>query len=94
MNFIQVVGSIKSLPDKVAVKGYDSVSELTLEVKQNFVSLQNNLVTDLFKIQLWRGMSDKIISACKLDDVVSIKGRVEVQDSQYRIIAEHIEILG
>lgn len=93
MNFIQLVGIITAMP--VAVSNATNVrySEITVEVKSNFRDISGLFRIDIFKVRLWRGISDTVVEMCKVNELIAIKGRMEIDGDRYVIIAEHVEFL-
>lgn len=92
MNFVQLVGRITELPEKRRHQGNEFYSELKLAVKNNFKAGSKNGETQEFSVILWRGISDKIRDVCTEDELVAIKGRLELYEGQYTVVAEHVEV--
>lgn len=92
MNFVQIVGRITELPMKRNHQGNESYSEMKLAVKKNFKTESHNGDTQEFVVILWRGISDQISNVCSEDELVAIKGRLELDNGQYTVVAEHIEV--
>ncbi len=93
MNFIQLVGKITEKPVKINSKTTSSHSNMKIAVHSNFREFNGQYRIDEFTIQLWKGVSDQICESCEPDRLVAIKGRVEIEEDGYVIIAESVEIL-
>ncbi len=93
MNFIQLVGTVSKMPEQRPESIARNYSEMTLAVTSNFREATGQFRTDDFRICLWRGISDTVAESIKLGDLLAVKGRIEVFEDQYIVIAEHIEFL-
>lgn len=93
MNYIQIVGRIVEVPEGHSLVGNENYSLLHLEVEQNFKSQAGKIQKDIFPIQLWRGISDEIRHRCTPQQLVAVKGRLEMHSQKYSLIAEHVQIL-
>ena len=93
MNFIQLVGKITEQPVKINSKTTSSHSDMKLAVHSNFREFNGHYRIDEFTIKLWKGVSDQICESYEPDRLVAVKGRVEIENSAYVIIAESVEIL-
>lgn len=93
LNFIQLVGRIVESPEKLVTNTNAKYSKMILSVTSNFLEFSGEYRHDLFPVRLWRGINQDVIGAFKEDRLVSIKGRVEVEDEKFVIVAEHLEVL-
>ena len=93
MNFIQLVGRVTQMPTPLPKKDNVVYSEMKLEVEQNFRAIRGEIRYDVFPIRLWRGASEEIVDRCKEGRLLGIKGRLELHDGQFCVIAEHVEHL-
>lgn len=86
INQILLIGKIKEINDKVNQK------EIVLEVERPFRE-EEGRVKDMFVCKLWNCIFEKIVSLCEKGDIVAIKGRVNVIDLQYLVVAENVVLL-
>lgn len=93
MNFIQLVGRIEQMPQVIESKTKAKHSQMILSVVSNFREFNGEYRNDLFPVRLWRGVSEEIEAACKEGRLLSVKGRVELENNHFLIVAEHIEFL-
>lgn len=93
MNFIQLVGRVVDPPEKVVSNTNAKYSKMNLSVASNFLDFNGEYRHDLFPIRLWRGINEDVLGAFKENRLVSIKGRVEVDEEKFVIVAEHLEVL-
>lgn len=93
MNFIQIVGRIIQMPVPIESNTKAKYSEMIVSVESNFREFNGEFREDLFPVRLWRGVSEATTDSCREGRLLCVKGRVEIEDSRYVIVAENVEIL-
>ena len=71
----------------------DEASEIRIEVERSYRDNQGQPLSDLFKVILWRGISDITAEKYPVGSIIGIKGRLESEDGKYVIIAERVSFV-
>lgn len=93
MNVVQLVGYIANLPQTTKEASAKAYSRFEVEVVANFRDATGVFQETRYPVQLWRGASATIMKTAKVDDLISVKGRLERIDDEVIVVAEHIEFL-
>ncbi|MDE8271023.1 single-stranded DNA-binding protein [Erysipelothrix rhusiopathiae] len=93
MNFVQLVGHIETMPVPIEDHSNESYALMHLSVTSNFRTPTGIFRKDTFPILLWRGASETTTNSCKPGSLISVKGRLEINDEKFILIAEHLEFL-
>lgn len=93
MNFVQIVGTINKMPERLETSTADKYSVIYIGVVANFREPDGTFRIDTFKVRLWRGMSDIVVDRCVPGVMLAVKGRMESDGENYIIVAENVEFL-
>lgn len=91
-NFI-LVG--KLLDEKIEVKEVDGkkVAYITVAVPRSFKNEEGEYEKDLVPVELWFGVAENVSNYCHKNDTLGVKGRIQVVDSQVKLIADKVTFL-
>ena len=64
-----------------------------IEVTRPYFDSEGQVINDLFKVRLWRGLSETISDNINKNINIFIKGRIEIENQQTIIIAETVQII-
>ena len=70
----------------------ENKKDIYLQVERPFKE-NNEIKVDVFKCRAWISIFDKVLSLCKLGDLLAIKGRCVYEDGEFLVMAENIVIL-
>lgn len=93
MNVVQTVGYLHRLPEKVVNHTVQNYSDFELEVTSNFRQSDGSFLNTILPMRIWKGGCLEILDHAKINDIMSVKGRLEFINGEMMIIAEHIEYL-
>ena len=103
MNFICMVGRVKSLPEVRETPSGNKVATLEVEVERNFPNSEGVFESDVFSATLWRGLAESCNDICAVNSIVSLKGRLQARSfetkegntfSNNEIIVEKLSFVG
>lgn len=77
LNQCILIGKVKKLPVIKQTTNGNSVAQLILECDRNFRNSDGTLSQDLFQVTLWKGIAEECVAACKENDLIAIKGRLQ-----------------
>ncbi|MGN1399477.1 MAG: single-stranded DNA-binding protein [Erysipelotrichaceae bacterium] len=91
MNVIIMVGKVIEV---LSDKDNDLLSRnILIQVTRGYYDSQGQIINDLFKVKLWRGLSEIINENLSKSLNVMVKGRLELSEGQIIIVAENVEII-
>ena len=82
INQVTLIGRIV---DKPILRSYENdvnVATLTLAVTRPFKNMDGNYETDFIKITLWNGVAQSTCDYTQKGDIVGVKGRVAMKDTE------------
>lgn len=93
MNSVHIVGTLLSKPKQVNTKRADAATVIEVGALTNFRMGDGDYKVDTLPVRLWRGMSAEMFDFCNIGQLISLRGRFEVEDGVVSIVAEHVEVL-
>ena len=84
-NMINQVTLIGRIVEKPILRSYENdvnVATLTLAVTRPFKNMDGNYETDFIKITLWNGVAQSTCDYTQKGDIVGVKGRVAMKDTE------------
>lgn len=84
-NIINQVTLIGRIVEKPILRSYENdvnVATLTLAVTRPFKNMDGNYETDFIKITLWNGVAQSTCDYTQKGDIVGVKGRVAMKDTE------------
>ena len=88
LNQLFMIGLIKQMPVDEGENHF-----FVLEVKRSYKNSVGVYEKDTFKCHLWIAISKKIISVCKIGDLIAIKGRLVDDNGGCHILCEQVILL-
>ena len=82
---ISQVTLIGRIVEKPILRSYENdvnVATLTLAVTRPFKNMDGNYETDFIKITLWNGVAQSTCDYTQKGDIVGVKGRVAMKDTE------------
>ena len=82
INQVTLIGRIV---EKTILRSYENdvnVATLTLAVTRPFKNMDGNYETDFIKITLWNGVAQSTCDYTQKGDIVGVKGRVAMKDTE------------
>ena len=92
MNCFVLLGTMVSKPHNFTRDAL-SYAEFEVKVERNYRNNDGENVYDVFKVILWRGISEITAEKYPVGTTVSIKGRMELRDQQICLIAERVSFV-
>lgn len=92
LNQTILCGRIVSDVEVLEVDG-KQVSTITLAVSKNYKNADGYYETDSIPCVLWNGIATKTKEYCRKGDMVGVKGRLEVENNELKVIAEKVTFL-
>lgn len=93
LNQVILVGKlVKELELKQSENGKKYCS-ITLAVPRSFKNVDGIYETDFIDCISFGNVTENISEYCKKDDVIGIRGRIQVNDNKMQIIAEKVTFL-
>ena len=90
MNVFIMIGKVKEV---LSDNKNDLLNkDLIIEVTRPYFDSEGQVINDLFKVRLWRGLSETISDNINKNINILIKGRIEIENQQTIIIAESVQI--
>lgn len=91
MNVFIMIGKVKEV---LSDNKNDLLNKyLIIEVTRPYFDSDGQVINDLFKVRLWRGLSEIISDNINKNINILIKGRIEIENQQTIIIAESVQII-
>ena len=91
MNVFIMIGKVKEV---LSDNNNDLLNKyLIIEVTRPYCDSEGQVINDLFKVRLWRGLSETISDNINKNIYIFIKGRIEIENQQTIIIAESVQII-
>lgn len=87
MNQILLVGRIKEFV-KVGTN-----CEIKINVSRNYKNENGEYEFDLIPVRAYDSISQNIAEYCREEDIIGIKGRIEIENDKIIIIAEKVTFL-
>jgi len=81
INQVTLIGRVVENP---TLRKYEEViaSTLTLAVARPFKNMEGNIETDFIRVSLWNGVAQSTCEYIQKGDIVGIKGRLAVKESE------------
>ena len=92
LNQIVLVGRLNSLPANFT-KDPLRYSEIQIEVERSYRDNQGQCLSDVFKVILWRGISDITSEKYPIGSIIGVKGRLEAENGENVIMAERVSFV-
>lgn len=86
INQVTLIGRVVEKPTLRDYEGEFKVATLTLAVARPFKNMEGNVDTDFIKITLWNTVAENTCEYTDKGDIVGIKGRLMVRDSEVSFI--------
>ncbi|MDD2505457.1 MAG: single-stranded DNA-binding protein [Bacilli bacterium] len=93
LNQIVLVGRLVDNPEVTKLENDKIVTTITIAVQRVYKNPEGIYETDLIKCVLWNNIAEKTVEFCKKDDVVGIKGRLQVNKSVTEVVAEKVTFI-
>lgn len=91
MNVFIMIGKVKEV---LSDNKNDLLNkDIIIEVTRPYSDSEGQVINDLFKVRLWRGLSETISDNINKNINIFIKGRIEIENQQTIIIAESVQII-
>ena len=82
INEVTLIGRIVEKPILRSYENDVNVATLTLAVTRPFKNMDGNYETDFIKITLWNGVAQSTCDYTQKGDIVGVKGRVAMKDTE------------
>ena len=82
INQVTLIGRIVEKPILRSYENDVNVATLTLAVTRPFKKMDGNYETDFIKITLWNGVAQSTCDYTQKGDIVGVKGRVAMKDTE------------
>ena len=82
INQVTLIGRIVEKPILRSYENDVNVATLTLAVTRPFKNMDGNYETDFIKITLWNGVAQSTFDYTQKGDIVGVKGRVAMKDTE------------
>ena len=82
INQVTLIGRIVEKPILRSYVNDVNVATLTLAVTRPFKNMDGNYETDFIKITLWNGVAQSTCDYTQKGDIVGVKGRVAMKDTE------------
>lgn len=92
LNQVVLVGRIASDP-KINEVGERKECNITIAVPRSYKNVDGVYETDYITTTLWNGIAQNTVEYCKKGDLVGIRGRLQTDNNQTKIIAEKLTFL-
>lgn len=92
MNSCFIVGKIRKMPAEEELIGKQKTC-IEVMCTRPFPENDGHYQSDVFRVELWRGIVEDVLHSCKVGDAVAIRGRI-VNDRQgaVKLIGEHLSL--
>lgn len=82
INQVTLIGRVVETPTLRCYDGEINVATLVLAVTRPFKNMEGNYETDFIRITLWNGVAQSTSEYTQKGDIVGVKGRITVKDSE------------
>ena len=102
MNTVCLIGKVKNKPEIIETTKGSKVAKILLDVNRNFPNSNGVIESEVFQVQLWRGIADQFKDCINPGMIVGIKGRLSANNWETssgnkiysaEIIAEHVSFI-
>ncbi|MBR5290232.1 MAG: single-stranded DNA-binding protein [Erysipelotrichaceae bacterium] len=102
MNTVCLIGKVKNKPEIIETSKGSKVAKILLDVNRNFPNSNGVIESEVYQVQLWRGIADQFKDCINPGMTVGIKGRLTANNWETsagnkiysaEIIAEHISFI-
>lgn len=101
MNVFCLVGTIEDLPQLKETANGIKTCNVLLKVERPFANSEGVYESDLIQVEVWRGMAETICNVSRMNDWLSVKGRVVSRQYEkenhvyynYSFVAEKISFI-
>ncbi len=76
LNQCALVGKITELPEIKKTANGTITATLVMEVERNFRNSNGDIESDIFSVQVWRGIAEECCEICKVGSVIAVRGRL------------------
>ncbi|MBE6116899.1 MAG: hypothetical protein E7187_08785 [Erysipelotrichaceae bacterium] len=87
-----IVGRLKTLPENFT-KDPLKYSEIRIEVERSYRDNRGQPLSDIFKVILWRGISDITAEKYPVGSIIAVRGRLESENGEIVIMAERVSFI-
>lgn len=88
LNQVTLIGRVVETPVVKKLESDNKATTLVLAVTRAFKNMNGNYDTDFIRISLWNGVAENAAEYLKKGDVVGIKGRLSVRDTEINFNAK------
>ena len=92
LNQTVIVGRLVENPE-IIKEDEKNVCNITVAVSRPFKNDNGEFDTDFIPVVMWNGIADNMAEYCHKGDLIGVKGRLEMRDSQLLLVAEKITFL-
>ena len=89
LNDSMLVGRIK----EIGSNEDDGVASITLAVPRSYRNANGGTEVDLIPCSLFKGISQPVSNYCRVDDLIGVKGRLQMKDNFMQLVAEKVSFL-
>lgn len=98
LNSCALVGKIIKKPEILPNVRKNPKTLMLLETDRPFLNVDGVLETDVFEIELWRGIAQQCADLCEEGDIIGLRGRLysyQDENGEYRcrVIAETVTFI-
>ena len=102
MNTVCLIGKVKNKPEIIETSKGAKVAKVLLDVNRNFPNSNGIVETEVYQVQLWRGIADQFKECIHPGMMVGIRGRLTANNWETsagnkiysaEIIAEHVSFI-
>lgn len=102
MNTVCLIGRVKNKPEIIETSKGSKVAKILLDVDRNFPNSNGVIETEVYQIQLWRGVAEQFKECINPGMNIGVKGRLVANNWETsngtkiysaEIIAEHISFI-
>lgn len=91
MNSIQLIGRYHAKPESFKSENSALNAKIQIRTKANVMTSYSNNDYEVYDVVIWKGMSKEFVSSIELDSIIAIRGRLQIIDNEFAVVAEHIE---
>ena len=93
LNQIVIVGRITDDVVIRTTKNNKKVTKIVLACPRNYKNSEGKYDTDFIPIILYEGLAENTEKYCKKGSIVGIKGKVQIENNEIKLIAEKVTFL-
>ena len=82
LNQVTLIGRVVETPVVKKLESDNKATTLVLAVTRAFKNMNGNYDTDFIRISLWNGIAENAAEYLRKGDIVGIKGRISVRDTE------------